>query len=258
MSHKLQDITLYYPESGSVELKKKFAGMSHLVTDLYVHFLDSYKPPKTSRISVTLIHDFELMEYVGSILTMYHSPFEIEVFWKLPEQEQKLQILKITHEVTRRCCDKFDWDWRVFETAYKKVIEVDFRYEIELKHKLSPNRKNKACLTLEKNGKCAIISTLFMNLKGERTNKVELFRLPQHEIFYGSIIKRNKWFGNEFGIYDRDGELQILANSKSTERTLKFLPNKYSQQQLEKAVNQLTCPEIDDRDKFEAWVKGEL
>ncbi|WP_462250996.1 hypothetical protein [Ekhidna sp.] len=258
MSHKLQDITLYYPQSSSAELKKKFAGISHVVTDLYVHFLDSYKPPKTSRISVTLGHDFELINYSGSVLTMYHTPFEGEEFWKLSEQEQKLQILEITHEVTRRCCDKFDWDRNVFETAYKKVIEVDFRYEIELKHKLSPNRKKKACLTLEKNGKCAIISALLMNVKGERINKVELFRLPQNEMFYGTIIKRNKWFGDEFGVYDSDEELQILADSDSTERIVKFFPNKHSQEQLEKVVIRLTCPEINSRAEFEAWIKGEL
>ncbi len=258
MSHKLQDITLYYPESSDAELKKRFAGISHVVTDLYIHFLDSYKPPKTSRISVKLGYNIELMDYAGSILTMYHSPFDGEAFWELSEQKQKLRILEITHEATRRCCDKFGWDRHVFETAYKKVIGVDFRYEIELKHKLSPNRKKKACLTLEKNGKCAIISALLMNVKGERLNKVELIRLPQHEMFYGTIIKRNKWFGDEFGVYDSDEELQILADIESTERILKFLPNKHSQERLEKAVKQLTCPEINSREEFEAWMKGEL
>lgn len=258
MSHKLQDITLYYPDSGTSEVKKRFAGKSHVITDLYVHFLGSYKPPNTSRISVTLGEDYDLMEYAGSILTMYHSPFDADTFWKLSEKEQNQQILDIAHDVTKRCCEKFNWDRDIFETAYQKVLELDFRYEIELKHKLSPNRKNKACLTIEKNGKCAIISALFMNSQGDRINKIELFRLPQHEMFYGAIIKKNKWFGSQFGVSVREGELQILANLESTERVLNFMPKKYTRQQLEKAVNQLTCPEITTSAEFQAWSNGEL
>ena len=257
MSHKLQDITLYYPDSQNQKLSKTFSGRSHVVTDLYVHFLNAYKPPKTSRVSVELGTDNNSMFYFGSILRLYH-PFDKDQFWQLPEIEQKREILEMAHKVALRCCNEYNWDKEVFEQAYQKVLAVNFRYEIELKKKLSPNRKQKACLVLEKNERCAIISSLFLNSSNERLNKVELFRLPQHEMFYGSIIKKSRWFGIDFGISECEGELRITGNSESTERTVEYLPNNYTQDRLMRALNQLTCPEINSREEYEAWMKGEL
>jgi hypothetical protein len=257
MSHKLQDITLYYPDSQNSEQTKTFSGRSHVVTDLYVHFLNSYKPPKTSRVSVELGSNNDNMFYFGSILRLYH-PFNKDQFWELSEAEKKRKILEMTHEVALRCCNNYNWELEVFELAYKKVLDVDFKYEIELKKKLSPNRKQKACLVLEKDERCAIISALFLNLENERTNKVELFRLPQHEMFYGSIIKKARWFGNNFGISQCEGELRITGNAELSNRTVEYLPNKYTQDRLERSLNQLTCPEINSKEEYEAWMKGEL
>lgn len=257
MSHKLQDITLYYPDSNSRELSKTFSGRSHVVTDLYVHFLNAYKPPKTSRVSVDLGSDNSSMFYFGSILRLYH-PFDKDQFWQLSEIEQKREILEMAHQVALRCCKEYNWDQEVFELAYQKVLEVNFKYEIELKKKLSPNRRQKACLVLEKNERCAIISSLFLNSSDEKLNKVELFRLPQHEMFYGSIIKKSRWFGAEFGISQCEGELRITGNSELTERTVEYLPNKYTQDRLERVLNQLTCSEINTKAEFESWMKGEL
>ena len=68
MSHKLDDITLYYyPKDDTA---KRFAMKQNVVSDLYVNYLNGYKPPKTSRISVTLSNEDRIEFYFGSILTV--------------------------------------------------------------------------------------------------------------------------------------------------------------------------------------------
>ena len=69
MSHKLYDITLYYYSQTYNEGDLAFR--QNLVSDLYVLFLDNYKPKGTTRISVTLKDEDHITGYAGSILCVY-------------------------------------------------------------------------------------------------------------------------------------------------------------------------------------------
>ena len=211
MSHRLYDITLYYKGSG--EIAKEFAMKQNLVSDLYVQYLNGYKPPKTTRISVNLDDQDEVRGYCGSSILSVYAHFDKDEFWTLTNEEQKISILSTVHRIALLCADKYDWDKEIFESAYKKVIEVDFKYEFKFKKKSSPNRQYKACLQLNKNEKYATLSVIFFDKSEHEIKVVELLKTFQHEMFYGNFIKKNKWLNNQdFGVYSRNEEIVIKAS----------------------------------------------
>lgn len=255
MSHKLHDISLYYPEGADIKVRRTFNKKAKVISDLYVHYLNSYKPPKTTRVSVELGRpEIKLIGFAGSVLCLNY-PFDAKQYWELSNHEQNQYLLAITHEVGVLCCKEFNWDLNVFNAAHQRVIEANFVYEVELKQKLSKDKKIKACLIVNKIEGCAIISAGFFNKEGRMLKKVELFRAQQHETFYGHALKKHKWIHDHYGITGCDEEVQILASPYSDERVVKFYPNKHSQRKLEKFVNFLTYKEINTSEEFEAWLK---
>jgi len=177
MSHKLYDITLYYYPQG--EIAKQFTVRQNIVSDLYVQYLDSYKPPKTSRISVTLGAEDSAGDYFGSILCP-SAKFDKEAYWKLNDNDKNKNILTTVHRIALLCAEKYNWDKTIFENAYKKVLNNDFKYEIEGKKKLSKDKKHKAAIHLSKNLTCAIILVAFYDKLDNHIKTVELLKSFQH------------------------------------------------------------------------------
>src|SRR5688572_16954405 len=111
MSQKLRDITLYYYFDND-ELNKQFTVKQNLVSALYVHFLNGYKPAKTTRISITLKGIREHLNepiHFGSILNV-GATFDRQMFWTLDNVSQKLMILNTIYETVLNCADKLNWD----------------------------------------------------------------------------------------------------------------------------------------------------
>lgn len=244
MSHKLNDITLYYFQTS--EVAKAFTARQNVISDLYVQYLKAYKPPKTSRISVTLGDDDSVGDFFGSIISA-SAKFDKEKYWDLSDDEKNLIILDTVHRIALLCAEKYHWEKVHFDNAYQKVLDCNFVYEIEGKRKLSGNKRHKASICISKNLKSTIISAMFYDKSDNFIKSVELLESFQNEMFYDGLTRNNKWFSNsEFGIFDKHEELVIKANMESGKPETVINPSVNSRQVVEYYLQQTTYHELDD------------
>lgn len=244
MSHKLDDITLYYYPEG--EAAKKFTLKQNVVSDLYVQYLNGFKPPKTSRISVELTDKNQIRGYFGSILTV-DAQFDKDNFWKLSDKKQNEAILETVHHVALLCADKYEWDKKVFNEAYRKVLQTDFKYKIEGKKKSSRDRTHKAAVQIEKDETCTTISAVFYDQSDNKLKTVELLRSFQHIMFYGGIVKDYKWFSNsEFGLFALNEELIIRASLDEVDSKIIINPIDTSKEEIENFLRSITYQEFNN------------
>lgn len=230
MKHRLNDITLYYPDS---KRKNKFTPKQNLVSDLYIRFLEGYKPPKTTRISVDLSNETDsIIGFFGSILVA-KAQFNKEEFWNLSDHGQNLMILKTIHRIALICCSKYEWNKEIFEKSYNKVIQSKFLYAFEHKRKHSKSRKFKAALYVQKDEICTTISVTFYDKLDRKIKTIELFKSFQNPMFYSHLIQNNKWFSNtEFGVHAFNGEFTIRASLEAEKSATVIIPEKYSKEEL--------------------------
>lgn len=251
MSRQLEDITLYYNSDG--DDAKQFTLRQNVVSDLYMQYLNSYKPPKTSRISVHLEREDYILGYFGSILSA-KAKFDKEKYMLLKSDGQNRLILETVHRIALMCAAKYDWDIERFREEYREVLNVNFKFRIESKSKSSKDKKHKASIILEKDLTSSKISAIFYNQAGDAIKKVQLLRSFQHKMFYGRIIKKYKWFNNqEFGLYTTDDELTIRASLLSDEPTTSINPTKTDKKRLEGYLNYITYQEINSQQEFVKW-----
>lgn len=251
MSRKLNDITLYYSPTG--ERAKKFTVRQNLISSLYTHFLGSYKPLRTSRISITLDEIDSAGEYFGSILSP-SAKFDKELYWKLSEGDKNRVILETIHRVVLLCAKKYGWDITVFENAHVKVLKSNFRYEIEKQKKQSKDKKYKAAIQVSKNLDSTTISVAFYDKSNNFLKSVEILKSFQHEMFYGKMIRNSRWFNNtEFGIYTTNDELIIKAALDSDKSKTIITPKTNTRKELENRLKQITYREIDGQDDLINW-----
>jgi hypothetical protein len=240
MSHRLYDITLYHQGSDR-EIKKKFVGLNNVVSQLYVHCLNGYKPKNTTRISVTLSDTDGHFFYFGSILTLQRN-FDDELFWSLNLIEQKQFLLDTIHSTAIMCSEKYGWDREVFEIAYKAVKEKNFEFKEELTKKASRDRNYKASIVKDVQEDKTVIHVRFYDKQDQFLKEVPLLKSLSNEMFYGSIINNMKWlnktefgyFGKLFSVYISVSDFQVKIasgedsienrlNSSMAEMTLKYL-----------------------------------
>ena len=120
----LHDITLYdqfHPAEG----QRQFQHRANYVSSLYHKCLHGYKPPRTSRISITLIPEQRLPRawMAGSVAVMdeyAHAP----TYDALPDPAKLRYLLERLHEAVGHLCRAFPWDEAVFEQAYQQVQEL--------------------------------------------------------------------------------------------------------------------------------------
>lgn len=252
MSHKLSDITLYYYPHD--ELSKQFTLRQNVVSDLYVQYIGSYKPPKTSRISVMLGEEDLAAGHLGSIITV-HVKFDKAAYWEQSDHGKNRVILDTIHRVALLCAEKYNWDTKPFENAYNSVLNKDFKYAIEGKRKPSKNREHKAAILICKNLESAIISVNFYDKFDNYLKSVELLKSFQHEMFYGNLTRNNKWFGNnEFGIYTANEELVIKAAPDSEKPVTIINPMHSTREELEGYLRRATYREFNSQEDLINWM----
>jgi hypothetical protein len=255
MRHKLQDITLYYNFDND-EVKRRFSTRANVVSDLYVHFLEGYKPAKTSRISVTLKSEgMNLNEPVhfGSILNA-DAILNKEKFWQQNEAVQKEIILNTIHQTAIGCADKFKWDKEVFHRAYQKVKDADFIFKVETNAKLSPDKKLKAALAIEKTEEKTIISANFYDHAGKLLTTIPLFDSFQNEMFYGALVRNFQWFSNsEFGVCSKTRELKILGDFTTGQSKIVIEPDKNSREAIEGQLRYVLYRELKTHNDIVEW-----
>ena len=147
MSHRLYDITLYY--SGEKDVAKRFTLKQNVVSDLYVQFLNGYKPPNTSRISVQLGNEDNAGKHFGSILGPT-AKFNPENYWQLDDAGQNRMILDTVHRIARLCAEHHGWDRTPFDSAYEQVLAGDFKSSLDGERKMAKDRKHTAAVRIQK------------------------------------------------------------------------------------------------------------
>lgn len=256
MSHKLQDITLYYYFEND-EFRKRFTLRQNVVSALYVYFLNGYKPPKTTRISITLKDKGERLNepiHHGSILNA-DALINREKFWTENNDNQKQIILETIHNTTLECANKFGWDNEVFNQAYIKVKEAEYVYKTETESKLSPDKRIKAKLEIEKIEEKTIISSNFYNAEDKLLTTIKLFESFQHEMFYGGLVKNFKWFNNsEFGVYSKTRELKIVGDINTGQSKTIIEPKENSKEVIEGELRYILYRDIKSDKDIVDWV----
>ncbi|MFC6224437.1 hypothetical protein ACFP2F_14395 [Hymenobacter artigasi] len=121
---RLNDITLY-DEFHPAEGQRQFQQRANYISGLYLQCLHGYKPPKTTRISITLVPDQQLPypSMAGSVACIYqqvHTP----TYDALPDPTKLRYLLDRLHEAITHLCQAFPWDAAVFAQAYQQVQEL--------------------------------------------------------------------------------------------------------------------------------------
>ena len=74
-------------------------------------------------------------------------------------------------------------------------------------------------------------------------------------MFYGSILKKNKWFNNrEFGLYTKNEELIISASLDNHESKSIIQEKSKSREELEGLLRRMTYQEFDSQEDFIKWM----
>lgn len=249
MSYGFYDITLYCHSENSKDLNIR----NNLISDLYIDFLNGYKPKGTTRISVDIGNEDYIRGYFGSILNVEAIFNEKEYWLSSPENQNKI-ILDTIHRIAIFCAEKYGWDKAVFDSAYNNVIECGFIYKKELKRKPSKDRKHQASLLLEKNGDSATISVNFYNPKGEFLKSVELLKSFHHAMHYKKVSTNNRWFNNlDFGIHLRDQEIIIKASLEKPGSETILKPVRNTLEELKGHLRLITYREFADRSDLVDW-----
>ncbi len=256
MSHKLHDITLYYYFEQD-EFKKRFTLKQNIVSALYVYFLKGHKPHKTTRISITLKEKGARVNepiHHGSILNA-DALIDREEFWLESNDIQKQIILDTIHKTTLECADKLGWDKEIFNQAYIKVKEANFIFKVESDSKLSPNRKVKAKLEIEKIEEKTIVRSNFYDSEDKLLTSIKLFESFQHEMFYERLVRNFKWFNNnEFGVYSKTGELKIIADITTGQSKTIIEPKQNSREAIEGELRYTLYRDLKTEKDLVDWV----
>lgn len=248
MGHGFYDITLYRRSDNSDN--NTFAMQNHLISDLYIDFLDGYKPKGTTRISADIGNEDYNRGYFGSILSVEVAFDEKEYQLSSPDQQNKI-ILDTIHRIAVFCSKRYGWDKAIFDQAYSKVIECGYIYKKELKKKHSKDRKHQASLLLEKDGHSDTVSVNFYNSKGDLLKTVQLLKSFRHELFYGKITANHKWFNNlDFGIHIKNRQVVIKASLEKQVAETVITPITNTPEELEGYLRRITYREFATRLDF--------
>ncbi|WPV01047.1 hypothetical protein SNE26_04615 [Mucilaginibacter sp. cycad4] len=251
MGYGFYDITLYHHSENSNS--KDLTIRNNLISDLYIDFLNGYKPTGTTRISVDIGNEDYIRGHFGSILHVEAIFNEKEYWLSSPENQNKI-ILDTIHRIAIFCAEKYAWDKVIFEQAYKKVKESGFIYKKELRKKLSQDKKHQACLLLEKNGNFTTISVNFYTPNGDFLKSIGLLKCFRDPMLDRQITTNNKWFNAlEFGIYLKNHETVIKASLEKPDSETVISPVTNSFEELEGYLRRITYREFADKPDFVKW-----
>lgn len=153
MGVPLYDITLYYEGKTLKDSpgKQAFAITANYLCDFYHQLLAGYKPPKTSRIC---IHAAPQKNWVGPL---YHGSIcsiavdiDEQKYIHLRGQDKLEYALNLIHAACLELCQALSWDKMVFERAYQKIIDQQYRFMLEYPYKKSKDRRTSARVVIEK------------------------------------------------------------------------------------------------------------
>ncbi|MFC6226099.1 hypothetical protein ACFP2F_22845 [Hymenobacter artigasi] len=121
---RLTDITLYdqfHPAEG----QRQFQQRANDVSGLYGQCLRGYKPPRTTRISITLVPEQRLPRaWMAGSVAVIDQYAHATTYDALPDRAKLRYLLDCLHDAVGHLCRAFLWDATVFEQAYQQVQEL--------------------------------------------------------------------------------------------------------------------------------------
>lgn len=256
MTRKLRDITLYCYDSTN-ELNKQFTTRQNVIADLYVHFLNGYKPPKTTRLSVTLRDQEEILNKPYHLGSIAHAEihFNKATFWNNAVEDQKRIILDAIHSAALSCIEHFGWNKDFFIRSHKRVLDANYVFKTESQLKLSPDKRLQAGVTIEKTEEKTIIRASIHDRAGKPLYEIPLFESFQSDMFYGGMVKYFKWFGNdEFGVYSKTGQIKIIADLKTGKSRTCIEPKTTPREELEAQLRSILFTDVKTHADMVAWM----
>lgn len=233
MSHKLDDITLYHDWED--DRGKEFTIRQNVVSGLYVHLLNGYKPKGTSRVSVSFGQEDMILPYCGSILVAI-AKFDKDEYQHQGAEERNGMILDTVHRIAMQSADIHGWDKSVFQWAYAQVVKRNFVFEKTTKLKWARNKKYKAGLAVVNYGCYISVAICFYRPDDTLLNQVTIFLAP--ELFYSDVIKQGRWFDDgSFGLYAQQGQWIIKAFPAQDFAEILMTPKGNSREYIEAYVS---------------------
>ncbi|MDR6196089.1 hypothetical protein [Siphonobacter sp. SORGH_AS_0500] len=223
MGAPLTDITIY---EGLIKrekeaLRDRFREISVFVCDLYHYRLNGYKPPKTSRICLTVEEDLPDVGFsFGSIHSM-SIRINGQDFFNRNTQEQLDMVLDTVHRSCLLLSDQFGWDKRPFQNAYQSILNDNYNFIIRYPPKKSRDRKVNLTVVVEKNITESVLKLEVQTANGTVIDKIvsKLNGGCCDSIYV--LAKNTKWINSDtIGFFLLDKKRYISYSL--TERTTTF------------------------------------
>ncbi|MCV9385490.1 hypothetical protein [Reichenbachiella ulvae] len=223
----LTDITVYYYGTNIQDTPKDwtFRKTVNYISDFYHNSLNGYKPPKTARICIRV--DDQLAkgqaDHFGALCQIYTTMNE-QFYLTLSKIDQYNYLLNLIHESVSKAAHQFNWDIEVFNSAFNRVKNSNFKFIKEYDSKNSRDRKNTGQAILSKTEDTAKI---ILRIKGDRSQEIELIQ-KKNWFWYDSsyeIAKLCKWIdNNKFGYMNKKtGKFAYYSiTSKALDTNMKF------------------------------------
>ncbi len=221
MGFPFTDITVYSQtpfEVGTTQYWEEIS-LINFISELYCRNMNGYKPPKTSRITSQPGYHKECDRSWknGSIVAIapFFSHQEFSVLDKLGQYKYILDLIQTS---TIQLSKEYEWDIKVFENTYKKIIDSNFDFNIEMPIKQSRDRNKKGKIFITKT---ETVTSCFVEINNNGSIITKKLFDKKNFWFYDCIYylaKNNKWFDNDrFGISSKIGKIEIWYSIENDE-----------------------------------------
>jgi hypothetical protein len=213
MAAPFSDITIYNQTSyaiGTPEYGEE-KSLINFVSDLYVQNMNGYKPPKTSRITIQpAFHNIWNRTWKNGSIVAIAPFFSHDEFCLLDKFGKYKYILDLIQTATTELSDEYQWNKEVFQNAYNKTLESNFKFRIEHPRKKSKDKKKSGVFVIEKS-ETITSAYVEIDINGSITT-VKLFD-KKNSWWYDCVYylaRGNKWFdNNRFGIAFGKGKIEM-------------------------------------------------
>lgn len=213
MGAPFRDITLYTPtpySTGTAEYIEE-TSLINFVSDLYLQNMNGYKPPKTTRITIQPgYHQIWDRTWKTDSIVSIAPFFSHEEFSSLDKHGKYKYILDIIQTSTIQLSEEYGWDKTVFENAYKKTLESDFKFRIEYPTKQSKDKKKKGVLVITKN---ETVTSVYVEIYVDGSIITQKLFDKKNWWWYDCVYKLarySRWFDTDrFGISYGKGKIDI-------------------------------------------------
>jgi hypothetical protein len=213
MGTPFSDITIYSPTPHTVGTPEYWEETSliNFVSDLYVQNMHGYKPPKTSRITIQpAYHNIWDRTWKNGSIVAIAPFFSHDEFSSLDKQGKYKYILDLIQTATTQLSDEYQWDRVIFENAYKKTLDSNFKFRIEYPAKLSRDRKKSGVFVIMKT---ETVTSAYVEIQINGSIETKKLFDKKNSWWYDCIYylaRHNKWFDTDrFGIAYGKGKIAI-------------------------------------------------